>query len=94
MVGDDLGVEQVQWQLVGVDRGQVEQRVAEGLGGELGDILRGELARSHELLHEAHARLRGLLLDGRGVGWLQAALLHQSTTEGAEGSRGGGHKKD
>src|SRR5205085_12516046 len=92
MVRDDLGVDDVERQMVDIHRVEIEQRIAEGLRGEERDVLRRKLARGDELLDEAHARLGRFGLDRVGVGLHEAALLDEGAPEGAEGGSRGGHQ--
>ena len=76
----ELAVDDVPRQLFVIDRGEVEQRMTEGVCGELRDGCRvqaGDFRRADQLIDELRVRLQRLASEVLGAVRSQLALLHQ-----------------
>jgi hypothetical protein len=83
-LGRELAVDQILGQLRCVDRGQIEHRVAEGLGRELRQLTGVDRARGDQLIDEAVLRRIRLLLDRQRLVGAQDLVLDQRTRESRE----------
>ena len=92
LCGDELLVDDVARQLLEVDRRQIQHRVAECLGRELGDAARGQprhIRGIDQLVDELGICLCGLARKVLGPVGAQLSLLDECTRETGEGPCGG-----
>ena len=89
MGGDQFPVDRAFLQVGFVVGGEIEQRVAKGVGGEAGDVGAVAFFGRDQLFDEAGLGCRGLNEHGLGLGFLEPAGLNEGACQAAEG-RGGG----
>ena len=89
--GDELLVDDVLGKLVDVERGEVDQRMAERVGREARDLPMAagdRIAEFGQLVDEARVALRGLARDRFGAIRAQLAMLDQRARQAGEGTGG------